>query len=217
MRSARLAAAAVVALVLAASSAGRAQSPSFSHAAAAVSGRVVDAVTGRPVPGAWVLVYWPGARAAPPFFFDTLAVREAVTDAQGRFTIAPWRSDALASPPGDAEPRLWAVAPGYRVASVAVGWGEGAALRVPLEFPRAPDVLGKDLMFYAASLGFLAASLDGDPPLALVDALDREWRRLPAAAQQGQTSVRPMFEHARNEGRALIAEWRSRPPEGPRR
>lgn len=217
MRSARRSATALAALLLVASAGGSAQPPSFSHAAAAVSGRVVDAVTGRPLPGASVLVYWPGARAAPPFFFDTLAVRETVTDAQGRFTIPPWRADALPSPPGDAEPRLWAIAPGYRVASVAVGWSGGAPLRVPLEFPRAPDVLAKDLMFYAASLGFLAASLDGDPPLALVDALDREWGQLPAGEQQGQASVRPMFEHARSEGRALIAEWRSRQPEPPRR
>lgn len=167
----------------------------------------MDAITGSPVGGAAILV-WPGVHAAPPFFFDTLRVCEAVSDTEGRFAIPAWRSGALPSPPGRAEPRLWALAPGYGVANVAVGWSSGETLRVPLDFPRAADVAARDLVFVAASLGFLAASLDGDAPPAFLGAVEREWQALPPEEQKGQTSVTPLFEHARSEGRGLIAEWR---------
>lgn len=186
----------------------------FAHAAPPVSGRVVDAITGRPVAGAAVLVYWPGARAAPPYFFDALAVRETVTDASGRFTIPGWQSDALTSRPGDVEPRLYAIAPGYAVGTVAVGWRGGDALQVPLDLPRSYEISARHLAFMAASLGFLAASLEGDAPLALVDAVDREWQALPPEDQKGQASVKPLFAHARREGRALIAEWKRQYPDG---
>lgn len=180
----------------------------FAHAAPPVSGRVVDAITGRPVAGAAVLVYWPGARAAPPYFFDALAVRETVTDASGHFTIPGWQSDALTSRPGDVGPRLYAIAPGYAVGTVAVGWRGGDALRVPLDLPRSHEISARHLASMAASLGFLAASLEGDAPLAFLEAVDREWQALPPEDQKGQASVQPLFEHARREGRALIAEWK---------
>jgi hypothetical protein len=206
---------AVVAVLLACVPAAGGEAPPFTHQAPPISGRVVDAVTGRPVVGASVLVYWPGRFAAPPFFFDALAVRETVTDAAGGFAIPAWRSSSLASRPGDVAPTLLALAPEYAVASVVVGWRGGEALRVPLDFPRAADRTARDLMYVAATLGFLAASLDGDAPLAFLDAVDREWRALPPEEQKGQASVRPMFEHARSEGRALIAEWKRRYPDGP--
>lgn len=186
----------------------------FAYAAPPVSGRVVDAITGRPVSGAAVLVYWPGARAEPPFFFDTLAVRETVTDAAGQFTIAPWRSDALSSPPGSAEPRLYALAPGYVVNTVAVGWGGADGLRVALDLRRSYESAARHLAVMAVSLGFLAASLEGDAPLAFLDAIDREWQALPAEDRKGQASLKPLFEHARREGRALIAQWRRQYPDG---
>lgn len=209
----RAAAVASVLLVLCLARAAACQP--FAHVSPPVSGRVVDAITSRPVAGAAVLVYWPGARAAPPYFFDTLAVRETVTDAAGQFTIAGWQSDALTSPPGAVEPRLYALAPGYAVATVAVGWRGGTALRVPLDLPRSYERSARHLAFMAASLGFLAASLEGDAPLAFLDAVDREWQALPPEDQKGQVSVKPLFEHARREGRALIAQWKRQYPDGP--
>ena len=91
---------------------------------------------------------------------------------------------AFADPPAGVGPGPRRKAPEDAVASVSVGWRCGEALRVPLDFPHAADRAARDLMYVAASLGFLAASLEGDAGLRR--RLEREWKRLPPDERRGR-------------------------------
>ena len=55
----------------------------------AIDGRIVDAVTGRPVPGAVVLMTWE-TRGSQGMTLGPLAVEEAVANERGEFHIAAW-------------------------------------------------------------------------------------------------------------------------------
>lgn len=181
----------------------------FAYASPAIEGRVVDAITRRPVAGASVLVYWQGAEAAPPFYFDAARVLEAVADDSGRFTIPAWQSSSLSSPVDAGGPRLFSIAPGHAAGGIELGrLASGAPVEVRLDLYRDTAKAAHDLARLATILGFLAASLTGDPSFAFLEALDVEWKRLPAEARHGHASLRPMYEFFVGEGRGALREWK---------
>lgn len=75
-------------------------------------GRVIDSVTGAPIEGAGVLVYWQNEDPRYEGQEDLLAVRETLTDARGEFLVdAP--DVERSRPPRTLPPRILIYKPGY--------------------------------------------------------------------------------------------------------
>ena len=61
-----------------------------------VSGEIVDAITGKPIPGAFVSFFWESGIVPSGFTGHNSRticyhVASAITDGEGRFQVAPWR------------------------------------------------------------------------------------------------------------------------------
>ncbi|HXG03687.1 MAG TPA: carboxypeptidase-like regulatory domain-containing protein [Candidatus Binatia bacterium] len=142
-----------------------------------IHGLVVSAVTGRPVPGAAVFAFW---RWRPPDpLFGAIHVSEAVTGADGTFTLPGWRR-SIERPVDPEASGVVVLAPGYAPADASfAAIAPGRRLRIELP-PAAPDPArrAERLRGYLPGLIFILAGLPRQPLPKIVDALVAERDRL---------------------------------------
>lgn len=134
-------------------------------------GRVVDSITGEPIEGAGVLVYWQNEDPRYEGQEDLLAARETLTDARGEFLV-----DASAVerdlPPRTFPPRILIYKPGYAT--------------YPRAFSRPPGAPAR--LFAGASREVLLGALRDDEDraeaannvIATISAIRANARQLPA-------------------------------------
>jgi hypothetical protein len=81
-----------------------------------ISAQLTDAQTGQPIPGAAVVAIWFLAHSGMEATWTRYRYDEAVTDAQGRFTLAGWSKvrEQVEGRLRDDDPDLYIYKPGYK-------------------------------------------------------------------------------------------------------
>jgi hypothetical protein len=153
------------------------------YASPPIEGLVVSAATGRPVPGAAVFAFW---RWRPPDpLFGALHVSEAVTGADGTFTVPGWRR-TIERPVDPQASGLLVLAPGHAPSPVSLATVvPGRPVRIVLAPAAAdPERRAERLRDHLPALLFILAGLPRQPLPKIVDAFVAERERLPAEWRQ---------------------------------
>lgn len=178
-----------------------------------IHGLVVSAVTGRPVPGAAVFAFW---RWRPPDpLFGAIHVSEAVTGADGTFTLPGWRR-SIERPVDPQASGLLVLAPGHASAHASLATiVPGRRLRIELP-PAAPDPAwrAERLRDHLPALIFILAGLPRQPLPKIVDAFVAERDRLPPELRETLPD-RAGFEWLVNEYRAAFEQAMTGSPSQP--
>ena len=117
--------------------------------ATTLRGQVVDAQTGQPIPGAVILGVWTKGGGVPGLAHtDLVGVREAETDAEGRFElggVSGWLLDEKKH--HDLQVRVCGLEQSVLVPAPRATTGHASAARNPLEPFPAGEAIGSTCMF----------------------------------------------------------------------
>ena len=196
---------AAFALGNAGSAAGQPATTSNTYVSPPIEGLVVSAATGRPVGGAPVFAFWIGP-LVPEVLVNTLHVSEAVTAADGRFTVPGWRR-TVKHPVEPERSGLWVVAPGHTLTHTSLkDLTPGRRVRIELApAPADPARRAERLRNDFSLLVLILASLPRGPSPKIVDVLVAEAARLPEELREGLPD-RAGFEWMVNEFRAFYEQ-----------
>jgi hypothetical protein len=166
-----------------------AQGPSGPYFSKGTKGRVVDADTGQAIEGVIVVGRWEWRDAFRGHSGITLAnvgtavhVGEALTDRDGRFTLAPWGPKAKVSGEMEANvPKLLAFKSGYEPAQQATTAKDEAAIRLKKSSGEPKDQAQKIADFQGRDVRgglYWRQTLDANAMPRMILALHREKERL---------------------------------------
>lgn len=144
------------------------------------SGRVVDAATGRPIPGAGVFMFWEHEDTGFPGVFMELAQREILTNEHGEFLVDAGAIETNL-PPRSLQPEILIFKPGYRHYPRPEPHRTGAPARLfakPGVVVRLQPVKSEEERFEAASELFAATKPHHAHGPILLGFIDTELKRL---------------------------------------
>jgi hypothetical protein len=164
-----------------------------------IHGQAVDKTTQGRIPGVFIVGFWAGPDATPLQYSQTLRVVETSSDADGRFMVPASERMDPEVPVGRSSPGLLCFKPGYE--PVWLGGGGTVLVGQPVKVrlhksDRAPGAQSEMVSGLLASLAWLAASRDGQPPSAIFAAVEAEWIRLQgelALSEREGTTPRARF------------------------